>query len=86
MVLARGNNHWDQPSPPWTGCACLQSLNRQPAVEFELAGRPHARAPEGRRFLVKASRSGARIEGSLQDVTERSLATERLQFRPTMTR
>ncbi|HQQ71304.1 MAG TPA: EAL domain-containing protein, partial [Alicycliphilus sp.] len=58
----------------------LQTLNGQPAVEFELTGRPSVRSPKGRRFLVKASRSGVRVEGSLQDVTERSLATERLQF------
>ena len=80
VVLARGNNHWDQYFASMDWLRMLQSLNRQPAVEFELAGRPHARSPKGRRFLVKASRSGARIEGSLQDVTERSLATERLQF------
>lgn len=79
-VLARGNNHWDQYFVSMDWLRMLQALNQQPAVEFELAGRPGARAPKGRRFLVKASRSGVRVEGSLQDVTERSLATERLQF------
>ena len=79
-VLARGSNHWDDyfNSVGWQ--RMLQSLSVQPVAEFELAGRPGARSPRGRRFLVRASRAGERIEGSLQDVTERSLATERLQF------
>ena len=79
-VLARGHNHWDQYLASMDWLRMQQSLNSQPEVEFELAGQPSARAPRGRRFLVKASRSGTRVEGSLQDVTERSLATERLQF------
>ncbi|MBS0509397.1 MAG: EAL domain-containing protein [Proteobacteria bacterium] len=80
LVLTRGHNHWDQYFASMDWLRMLQSLGSQSAVEFELAGRPGARSPDGRRFLVKASRSGARVEGSLQDVTERSLATERLQF------
>ena len=79
-VLARGSNHWDRYFASMDWLRMLQSLNGQPAVEVELVGRPRGYSPRGRRFLVKASRSGERIEGSLQDVTERSLATERLQF------
>ena len=48
-------------------------------AEFEVKGRPGLQQ-QACRFLVQASRAGERIEGSLQDVTERALAAERLQF------
>jgi diguanylate cyclase (GGDEF)-like protein len=35
---------------------------------------------QSRRFLVKATRAGDMIEGSLQDITQRSKATARLRF------
>lgn len=35
---------------------------------------------EGRGFLIRVIRAGARIEGSLQDITERLQATEKLRF------
>ncbi len=79
-ALARGSNHWDQFFASMDWLRMLQALSSQPAVEFEVAGRAGSRSSQGRRFLVKASRSGSRVEGSLQDVTERSLAIERLQF------
>lgn len=79
-VLAHGSNHWDQQFSSMDWPRMLKALHTQPVAEFELAGNPGARAPRGRRFLVRASLAGERIEGSLQDVTERSLATERLQY------
>lgn len=79
-VLAHGSNHWDHHFTSMDWQRMLQSLSAQPVAEFELAGHPGARSPRGRRFLVRASLAGERIEGSLQDVTERSLAIERLQF------
>lgn len=79
-VLLAGSNHWDDYFSSIDWQRMLQSLQSQPVAEFEMAGRPGQRSPRGRRFLVKASLAGERIEGSLQDVTERSLATERLQF------
>ena len=79
-VLAHGSNHWDQHFTSLDWQHMLKSLHAQAVAEIELAGRPGARSPRGRRFLVRASLAGERIEGSLQDVTERSLATERLQF------
>ena len=79
-VLVRGSDHWSDFFASMDWRQMLQFLSRQPTVELELAGPTNALAPRGRRFLIRASRSGERIEGSLQDVTERSLATERLQF------
>jgi len=48
--------------------------------ELEI-GAATGKAPgEEKRFLVKAARSGERIEGSLQDVTEKAKAIGRLHF------
>ena len=79
-VLYSGSDHWDHyfDDTPWQ--RLLRSLNAQPVAEFEVRGRPDPLQQQVRRFLVKASRAGERIEGSLQDVTERAQATERLEF------
>jgi diguanylate cyclase (GGDEF)-like protein len=47
--------------------------------ELEVSGSPEGGTGE-RRYSLKATRSNGWIEGSLQDVTERSKAIERLQF------
>ncbi|GAA3993263.1 hypothetical protein GCM10022279_15770 [Comamonas faecalis] len=73
-VLAHGEHRWGHYFAAVDWQHMLQSLHAQPAAEFELVG------PRSRHFLVRASLAGERIEGSLQDVTERSLATERLQY------
>ena len=44
------------------------------------SGEASVTAPERKRFLVKAALAGDRIEGSLQDVTEKAKAVERLHF------
>lgn len=48
--------------------------------ELELAGPPPADGNAQRRFLVKATLARGKVEGSLQDVTEKSKATEELLF------
>jgi diguanylate cyclase (GGDEF)-like protein len=45
-------------------------------VEYEMS----VGAPLDRRLLLKATRSGDKVEGSLQDITEKARATEHLQF------
>ncbi|MBS0392758.1 MAG: EAL domain-containing protein [Proteobacteria bacterium] len=79
-VLVQGRNHWDQyfASSGWQGMR--QSLNARPVAEFEVQGPPDPQLAQVRHFLVRASRAGDRIEGSLQDVTERARATAHLQF------
>ena len=79
-VLMRGHNHWDEHFPSMRWQQVLQSLNDQFEVELELTGRTVANGQPARRYLVNAIRSEDRIEGSLQDVTERSIAVERLRF------
>ncbi|MHA7602046.1 EAL domain-containing protein [Alicycliphilus sp. T452] len=79
-VLVPGSDHWDHYFDDTSWQRLLHSLNAQPVAEFEVKGRADPQLSQVRRFLVKASRAGERIEGSLQDVTERAQATERLQF------
>ncbi len=48
--------------------------------EIEINGVAPSQGSERKRFLVKAALAGDRIEGSLQDITEKSKAVERLHF------
>jgi diguanylate cyclase (GGDEF)-like protein len=52
----------------------------QVAGEIELRGNPQRPELARRRFLVKATLANDKIEGSLFDVTEKSRATEELNF------
>ncbi len=64
---------------PWVGLGPQDGRPRTPA-EFEIRGalRPGELSP--RRYLVKATLVRGKIQGSLQDVTEKSHATEELHF------
>lgn len=56
------------------------SVSQQPdGGQAELRGLPDATGAT-RGYLLKATRAGERIEGSLQDITERLKATETLRF------
>lgn len=59
----------------------LEQLQAHPDLEIEMQSlsEPDSIEPQ-RRYLVKAALSDERIEGSLQDVTEKSLALEELKF------
>ena len=50
------------------------------AAEIELDGAVPPPGAERKRFLIKAALAEERIEGSLQDITEKSKAIERLHF------
>lgn len=69
-------NHWSR----HFGNTEWERLQREVAsntvVEFEI----ETQASPPRRLLLKATRSGDKIEGSLQDITEKARATEHLQF------
>ena len=54
-------------------------VHSQSNSELEIRCR-NAPGQEQKRFLVKATLARGKIEGSLQDITERSKATEDLQF------
>jgi len=55
-------------------------LRQQKDCEIEVRGNGDVRDGQVRRYLVKATLTGDKIEGSLQDITVKSLATEELNF------
>ena len=80
-VLERGTNTWQRyfSGGAWTRLHHL--VHTQTDGELELKGRSKLLdGGEPARFLVKATLARDKIEGSLQDVTEKSQATENLVF------
>ncbi|WP_158939081.1 EAL domain-containing protein [Burkholderia sp. S171] len=71
--------HWNDyfESGAWGALQALASKGSEGELEM---GGAASRGNGERRFLLKATRSNGWIEGSLQDVTERSKAIERLRF------
>ena len=94
QVLTEGSKHWHQYFEAGAWGLLHQQLLEQsnqakdPAnntqdggsVELEIKAKKHAGNTSAKRFLVKATLSGAKVEGSLQDVTDKSKATEELYF------
>jgi diguanylate cyclase (GGDEF)-like protein len=64
---------------PWVGGGAKDAGPRAPA-EFEIRGALRPGEPSPRRYLVKATLTRGKIQGSLQDVTEKSKASEELYF------
>ncbi len=80
-VLANGGSSWQRyfNGGAWTQLHHL--VHTQTDGELEIRGKSKLLgSTEARRFLVKAILAREKIEGSLQDVTERSRATEDLLF------
>ncbi|MDP2367751.1 EAL domain-containing protein [Rhodoferax sp.] len=79
-VLAHGRNAWRQyfGEDAWTRLHFMVRHNSED--EMETRGQQLPGTGEAKRFLVKATLARDKIEGSLQDVTEKSRATESLQF------
>lgn len=71
--------HWNEyfEAGAWGALQALASKGSEGELEM---GGAAARGTAERRYLLKAIRSNNWIEGSLQDVTERSKAIERLRF------
>lgn len=71
--------HWSDHFEVGTWGMLQDLVSKEAGHEIEvngLAGRDH----EAKRFLVKATLSKDKIEGSLQDISERVKATDRLRF------
>jgi len=79
-VLAPGSNRWDQYFSKDAWLRLRHMVGVQHAADLEEEGRASARVTAAHRFLVKATLAGDRIEGSLQDVTEKSRALAHLEF------
>ncbi len=78
--LSRGRReHWSDHFEHGAWRRLLDIAQRGAAQEMEIGGYPGESA-ESKRFLVKATMSADKVEGSLQDVTEKSKANERLRF------
>ena len=79
-VLTAGHNAWQQYFTKGAWTQLHQMVNDKSEDEIEIKGRPVLGFAGRKRFLVKATLARDRIEGSLQDVTEKSRATEDLSF------
>lgn len=74
------NTDWTSHFGPNAWSRLHRELMRQQQVELEIEA---IRVPDGQplaRYLVQATLTRERIEGSLQDITAKSRATENLQF------
>ena len=79
-VLAPGSNRWEQYFGQDSWLRLQHMLNARIRADVEVQSGRDRRHEAERRFLVKATLAGDRIEGSLEDITERSRATAHLQF------
>jgi diguanylate cyclase (GGDEF)-like protein len=74
-----GNLRWAEHFESGAWARVQDLLRGTPHLEIELQGAARE-GREAKRFLVEATLTEDKIEGSLQDVTEKSKATERLHF------
>lgn len=79
-VLNEGQSGWFRFFQQGAWTRLHHMVNTQSDAELELEGLPDKPGSEPRRYLVKATLARDRIEGSLQDVTEKSRTNEHLQF------
>ncbi len=79
-VLKPGSNLWQQYFDQGAWTQLHHFVYAQVGGELEIRGKRPKDGSETRRFLVKATLANGKIEGSLQDVTEKSRATEELNF------
>ncbi len=79
-VLESGTNQWFRYFQPGAWTRLYQQVNTEQEVELEFGAADVDGDGRSRRYLVKATLARDKIEGSLQDVTDKSRATENLQF------
>ncbi len=80
-ALKNGSNTWQQYFGADVWQQLYQLVHEQQDGELEVHSELDVTGKEGpRRFLIKAALAGETIEGSLQDVTDKSIATEELSF------
>ena len=79
-VLSGGANSWQQYFEQGAWTQLHHFVHTRAGRELEITGKRPRDDSEPRRFLVQATLANDRIEGSLQDVTEKSRATEDLNF------
>lgn len=72
---AAGRTLWRQFFDDASWLHLREQVHQQTTIELDIANREGAR-----RFLVRATLAHGRIEGVLEDITEKTKATEQLQF------
>lgn len=79
-MLTDGSNQWTSYFSPDSWLRLTHMVGTQIGAELEIESRRDSRDPTAKKFLVKATLARDRIEGSLEDITERARATAHLQF------
>ena len=79
-VLTDGGNSWRQYFAEGAWTHLHQMVHDKNQDDIEIQGKKMLGFTGSKRFLVKATLARDKIEGSLQDVTEKSRATEDLYF------
>ncbi|WP_296447504.1 putative bifunctional diguanylate cyclase/phosphodiesterase [Rhodoferax sp. UBA5149] len=79
-VLTDEGNAWPQYFADGAWTQLHQMVHNKTENEMEIQGRAVPGFSDSKRFLVKATLARDKIEGSLQDVTEKSRVTEKLYF------
>ena len=79
-VLKNEGHGWQQYFAAGAWTMLHQMVFNKTQNEMEINGRAHPGAADGKRFLVKAALARDRIEGSLQDITEKAKAAADLYF------
>lgn len=80
QVLAEDGKGWQQYFADGAWTQLHQMVHNNSSDEIEIEGRPLPGRAASRRFLVKATLASNRIEGSLQDITDKAKATAELTF------
>lgn len=79
-ILSEGENRWQRYFSEGDWIQLYNMVHDASPEDLEIKGLPMPDVIGSTRFLVKAILSRDKIEGSLQDVTEKSRASENLQF------
>ncbi len=79
-VLEPGCNTWQQHFDQGAWTQLHHCVYSRVGGELEIKGHRTSDDTEPRKYLVKATQANDRIEGSLQDITEKARATEDLNF------
>jgi diguanylate cyclase (GGDEF)-like protein len=80
LVLTPGQNTWQQHFDQGAWTQLHHFVYSRVDGELEIKGKRAPEVGEQRKYLVKATQANDRIEGSLQDITEKARATEDLNF------
>lgn len=79
-VLNNEGSSWQQYFNDGAWTLLHQMVFNKTQDEMEINGRPHPGSADSKRFLVKATLSRDKIEGSLQDITEKAKTSADLYF------